>query len=384
MKPLDGVLVVSVEQALAAPLCTARLAESGARIIKIERTEGDFARGYDQAAKGSSSYFTWTNQGKESVVLDFKDAGDAGLLHRLIGQADVFVQNLAPGAMARAGFGSAELRAKHPWLITVDITGYGDSEAVRHLKAYDFLIQAESGLTGISGGVNEMGRIGVSICDIGAGMTAHAAVLEALLQREASGRGAALSVSLFDVAADWMTVPLIHEEYGGGAPRRVGLQHPSMAPYGAFATKDGALTLISIQNEREWHRFCADVLCDEDLATDPRFRSNNERVRNRETLETLISAVTLGFTRDGFRARLAEANIAYGGVNSVKDLSRHPALRRRTVRTDNGADISIPAAPVRWPDRPQDSCPAAPVIGADTERIRQEFTPKHAEEGIHV
>lgn len=254
MRPLEGLLVVSIEQALAAPLCTARLVEAGARVIKIERAEGDFARGYDQAANGASSYFTWTNQGKESVVLNFREQEDGELLEQLLGKADVFIQNLAPGAMARAGFGSERLRRDYPRLITLDISGYGEREAVSHLKAYDFLIQAESGLTGISGGVNEMGRIGVSICDIGAGMTAHAAVLEALMMRERTGEGAALAVSLFDVAADWMSVPLIHQEYGKGAPKRVGLKHPSMAPYGAFETREGALTLISIQNDREWPR----------------------------------------------------------------------------------------------------------------------------------
>ncbi|GAL11607.1 CAIB/BAIF family protein [Vibrio astriarenae] len=216
MKPLEGMTVVSIEQALAAPLCTARLAEAGARVIKVERKEGDFARGYDSAAFGSSSYFTWTNQGKESVVLDFRQERDAKLLEALISKADVFIQNLAPGAMKRAGFGSARLREDYPSLVTVDITGYGEDEAVKHLKAYDFLIQAESGLTGISGGKNEMGRIGVSICDIGAGMTAHAAVMEALMLRTRTQSGAAIAISLFDVAADWMSVPLIHGIYGKG------------------------------------------------------------------------------------------------------------------------------------------------------------------------
>ncbi len=380
MRPLEGVLVVSIEQALAAPLCTSRLADAGARVIKVERAEGDFARGYDQAAKGASSYFTWTNQDKESVVLNFREGEDAQLLENLIAQADVFIQNLAPGAMARAGFGSAELRRKYPSLITVDITGYGESEAVKHLKAYDFLIQAESGLTGISGGVNEMGRIGVSICDIGAGMTAHAAVLEALIKRERSGEGAALAISLFDVAADWMSVPLMHQEYGKGAPKRVGLKHPSMAPYGAFETKEGALTLISIQNDREWPRFCEIVLGNPTLAEDPRFQSNNERVRSREALEQLITSVTLTLTQDEFKAGLAEAGIAFGGVNSVADLGEHPALRRREVGTDNGETVSIPATPIRWMDAKQQVAERrAPATGADTERVRQEFTVQEEE-----
>jgi crotonobetainyl-CoA:carnitine CoA-transferase CaiB-like acyl-CoA transferase len=374
MKPLSGILVVSVEQALAAPLCTARLAEAGARVIKIERSEGDFARGYDRAAKGSSSYFAWTNQGKESLALNFRDHADAALLDRVLARADVFVQNLAPGAMARAGFGSAALREKYPGLITVDITGYGESEAVKHLKAYDFLIQAESGLTAISGGESEMGRIGVSICDIGAGMTCHAAVLEALLRREKTGQGTAIAVSLFDVAADWMSVPLIHAEHGSGAPRRVGLRHPSMAPYGAFPTAEGALTILSVQNEREWQAFCQEVLRSNTLGADPRFASNTERVANRAALEAIIVAVSERLPQQEFRARLARANIAFGGVNSVADLGSHPALRRRAVETETGETLTIPAAPVRWlEDGAARAAGAAPAIDQHGAAIRAEF-----------
>ncbi|NIA28143.1 MAG: hypothetical protein GWP02_08810 [Desulfobulbaceae bacterium] len=253
MQSLQGLCVVSVEQAVAAPLCTARLAQAGARVIKIEREVGDFARGYDRAAKGDSSYFVWTNQGKESVVLNYKEPDGRDLLNSIIAKADVFVQNLAPGAMARAGFGSEEMRQRHPRLITCDISGYGDSPEASGMKAYDLLVQAESGLVSISGGPNELGRIGVSICDIGAGMTAHAGILEALIQRTKTGIGTGVLVSLFDVAAEWMTVPLVHCEYGRGAPGRHGLHHPSIAPYGAYETRDHTNTLISIQNERECH-----------------------------------------------------------------------------------------------------------------------------------
>lgn len=375
MKPLQDILVVSIEQALAAPLCTARLAEAGARVIKIERTEGDFARGYDTAAKGSSSYFAWTNQGKESLVLDFRTEEDAAVLHRILARADVFIQNLGPGAAARAGFGSAKLRKLYPRLITVDITGYGESDAVKHLKAYDFLIQAESGLTGVSGGETEMGRIGVSICDIGAGMTCHAAVLEALMLRARTGTGASLAVSLFDVAADWMSVPLIHGEYGRGAPKRVGLRHPSMAPYGAFETSEGALTLIAIQNEREWQSFCKEVLRSPSASADERFSSNNSRVANRDALEELISATSRSLLQAEFRQRLSKATIAYGGVNSVADLGAHPALRRREVTTEKGETVSIPATPIRWLDRGgSEPEVAAPAINQHGDDLRAEFS----------
>ncbi|MEM9280039.1 MAG: CoA transferase, partial [Pseudomonadota bacterium] len=243
-RPLEGLLVVAVEQAVAAPLCTARLADAGARVIKIERESGDFARGYDSAAKGDSSYFLWLNQGKQSVVLNYREEEGRALLEAMLSKADVFVQNMAPGALERAGFSSEGLRERYPKLITCDISGYGESEELSAMKAYDLLVQAESGLVSISGGPNELGRIGVSICDIGAGMTAHAAILEALIQRGITSKGSGVATSLFEVASEWMTVPLIHAEHGKGAPRRVGLNHPSIAPYGAYQTQEGDETLI--------------------------------------------------------------------------------------------------------------------------------------------
>ena len=373
MKPLDGLLVVTVEQAVAAPLCTARLAEAGARVIKIERAAGDFSRGYDDAAKGDSSYFVWINQGKESVVLDFKTKEGAAHLERLIAKADVFVQNLAPGAMNRAGFGSGELRARHPRLITCDISGYGDSEAMRKMKAYDLLVQAESGLIGISGGPGEPGRIGVSACDIGAGMTAHAAVLEALIKRERSGLGAGVQVSLFDVTAEWMTVPLIHTEHGSGAPTRQGLRHPSIAPYGAYRTRDGAQTIVSIQNEREWARFCAEVLGKPDLPQDERFASNNARVANRDAMDAEILEVTVTLSTEDFRRRLLDAAIAFGALNSLDDLSHHPALRRKAVTTSGGETLSIPAPPIRWADHGVEPGAGAPAVGAHTDTVLREI-----------
>ncbi|MEL7272120.1 MAG: CaiB/BaiF CoA-transferase family protein [Pseudomonadota bacterium] len=345
MGALDGILVVAVEQAVAAPLCTARLAQAGARVIKIERPGGDFARGYDTAAKGESSYFTWLNQGKESLVLDFKQPEDAALLRRILAKADVLVQNLAPGALARAGFDNGTLRAANAALITCSISGYGETGEVAKRPAYDLLVQAETGLIATSGAPGHPGRIGVSICDIGTGVTAYGAVLEALIKRGRTGEGEELSLSLFDVSADWMAVPFIHAEYGSGPPQPVGLCHPSIAPYGAFETGDGKLTLLSIQNEREWGRLCADVLEVPTMATDIRFVSNNARVANRDELEAQMGSITHVLTAQEFRDRLARARIAFGAINGADDLARHAAFRGMNYGTVQGQTITLPAPP---------------------------------------
>jgi crotonobetainyl-CoA:carnitine CoA-transferase CaiB-like acyl-CoA transferase len=371
-RPLEGLTVVSLEQALAAPLCTARLAELGARVIKVERTEGDFARGYDRAAKGESSYFVWTNRGKESLVIDFKQPDDASLLERLIAKADVFVQNLAPGALARAGFDSANLRQRHPRLVTCDISGYGDVGPAASLKAYDMLVQCESGLAGISGAPEACGRIGVSICDIGAGMNAAIAVLSALALRDRTGQGSGVAVSLFDGAADWMTVPFVHEVYGSGAPTRQGLQHPSIAPYGAYATADADTVVISIQNEREWQAFCGTFLGLPTLAVDARFASNTLRVQNRSALDAEIGAVFAGLSTADALARLNEANTAYGQVRSVADLAKHPALRTWPMRVGEH-ELTMIAPPVRAP-WDQGRYQPAPSLGEHNTALRAEFS----------
>ncbi len=380
MLPLEGILVVSIEQAVAAPVCTARLCEAGARVIKIERESGDFARGYDSVAGGDSSYFIWTNLGKESLVLDFKESDDAALLHRILEKADVFIQNLAPGAMQRAGFGSRSLRQAYPRLITCDITGYGNNPEVAKMKAYDFLVQAESGLVSISGGENELGRVGVSICDINAGMNGHAGILEALIERNRSGKGAGIEISLFGTAADWMTVPLLHSDYGGKAPGRAGLNHPSIAPYGGYQTVDGETVIVAVQNEREWSRFCESVLGAPELTTDSRFDSNRNRVENRKEMDQIILGVTTTLSRAQLTERLKQGDIAYGSVNSVEDLSRHPALERRTGISSSGNPVNFPARPIKFTDRQegqgedQSKIPCAPAIGQHSEQIRKEFT----------
>lgn len=370
-KPLTGLLVVSMEQAVAAPTCSAKLADAGARVIKIERAEGDFARGYDAACNGMSTYFVWLNRGKESICLDIKQPRDKALLTSLLEKADVFIQNLAPGAMGRAGFGSKELRERHPRLITVDISGYGEEGEYASMKAYDLLVQAESGLCAVTGRAEGPGRVGVSACDIACGMNAHAAVLEALIERGITGRGKGVAVSLFDGMADWMTVPLLYFEGTGKQPQRIGLAHPSLCPYGAFETQDGALILISIQNEREWAKFADKFLDDATLSQHACFRTNVERVANRPMVDAHIAAVFAARTRDVCVAKLQAANTAYGFVNGVDGLAKHPALRRVTVGTEKGP-VDIAAPPARFSDGPRSLGPV-PALGEHTERVRAEF-----------
>lgn len=369
--PLDGLLVVSLEQAVAAPFCSSRLADAGARVIKVERAEGDFARGYDSVVHGESAYFVWLNRGKESLVLDIKDAADAALLKRIIGRADVFIQNLAPGAAARAGFGSDVLRATNPRLITVDISGYGEDGPYADMKAYDLLVQAESGLCSVTGRPEGPGRVGVSACDISCGMYAYMAVLEALLARQRTGEGAAIATSLFAGMADWMTVPLLTWDYGGTMPRRVGLNHPSIAPYGAYATRDGGEILIAIQNEREFARLASEVLERPDLPADARFCSNEARCANRAALDDIITAAFTAVGRAALIERLRAAAIAFGEVNDVAGLSGHPALRRVDVVSPTGP-VSLVAPPARR-DGETPALRPVPALGEHSDSIRGEF-----------
>ena len=372
MNALDGVLVVTLEQAVAAPFCTSRLADAGARVIKVEREDGDFARDYDQAVHGESGFFMWLNRGKESLVLNIKDPQDAALLQRILAKADIFVQNLAPGAAARAGLGSEQLRKAYPRLITCDISGYGEAGPYAQMKAYDMLVQAESGMCSITGSPEQPGRIGVSACDISCGMYACAAVLEALLARQRSGEGRAISTSLFESMADWMTVPLLLNDYAGRGPERTGLSHPMIQPYGAFATRSGPPILIAIQNEREFVRFCDQVLGQPELKNDARFRSNPVRMENVAALRDIINAAFEGMERDALVARLREAKIAYGEVNDVAGLSRHPALRRVEVETSAGA-VRLVAPPARVDGDPPTLRPV-PALGEHGASIRAEFS----------
>jgi len=376
-KPFEGITVVSLEQAVAAPYCSSRLAQAGARVIKVERPEGDFARGYDRAVHGQASYFLWLNTGKESIALDLKQADDLALMKRLIAKADVFIQNLAPGAVDRLGLGSAQLRALHPRLITLDISGYGKSGERANLKAYDFLVQGESGLLAVSGSTEAYGRIGVSLCDIGAGMYALSAVQQALFLREKTGQGASLHVSLFSGAFDWMAVPLLHQIYSHKAPARVGLQHPSIAPYGGFRCADGEMLLISVQNNREFARLCEHVLGDVRLAQDPRFIENADRVKHREALDALIGQRFAARTRAEMEASLQVADIAFGGINSVEAVVSHAQARYWPMPLGE-MEIQMMAPPfdADW----QTGCfDPAPEIDQHGDSIRGEFSEIPAE-----
>lgn len=339
--PLQGITVVAIEQAVAAPFTSSRLADAGARVIKIERPEGDFARGYDDVAKGQSSYFVWLNRGKESVTLDLGSPEGKAELARLLDGADVLLQNLKRGALAKLGFDFDRLARDWPRLITCSITGYGEDGPMADRKAYDLLIQAESGLCSITGGPDEPARVGISIVDIATGATAHSAILEALIARGVTGTGANISVSMFDVMADWLTVPLLNHE-GGKSPKRIGMAHPSIAPYGVFTTQDGEPVLISVQSDREWRKLCDTFLGKPELGTDPRFATNVARVGNRTELDDVVSQ---GFARRGTKdaiAALLAADVALASVSDMAALSAHPHLRRITVETPNGA-VSYPA-----------------------------------------
>jgi formyl-CoA transferase len=382
--PLSGLLVVTLEQAVAAPMCSCRLADAGARVIKIERPEGDFARYYDRLAisredgrerpgAGESAYFVWLNRGKESVCLDLTKADDKAVLAAMLAKADVFLQNLKPGAIAKLGFPIAELRRQHPRLIICSISGYGEDGPSAQRKAYDMLIQAEAGVASLTGGPEAPARVGVSVCDIAAGMNAYEAILEALIARGRTGKGAAISISMFDAMADWMTVPLIQYE-GGQPPKRMGLAHTSIAPYGVFKTKDGVDVLISIQSDREWRVLAEKVLGDKALAADPDFATNVERVKRRTLTDGRVQAVFGATDWDALTQKLAAADIAFARVNDTAALAVHPHLRRIAVGTPSGT-VTYPAPAAQSDAEPRIYDPV-PKLGEHSAKIRAEFTPR--------
>ena len=368
-RELNGFLVVSLEQAVAAPYCGLLLADAGARVIKIERPEGDFARGYDKGAGGESTFFAWLNRGKESICIDLNDPDDAALLHAMLAQADVFLHNLAPGAVERRGFGGPPLRLDNPGLITCEITGYGRDGVAADKKAYDFLVQAESGVCAVTGTADQPARVGVSLTDIGTGLTAFSAILRALIQRGRTGEGIDLSISMFDVMADWMNMPLMGHRYMGGAPARMGLTHSAIAPYGAYATGDGGQILIAIQSDREWCTFCDRVLRQPELGTDPRFVDNTNRAANRPAMDVEINRLFGGKDMADLMAMLGEARIACARLSSVEDLSDHEFLRNLTIHFGD-AEVAVADLPVQIDGNRQTDVPMLDEHGPS---IRDEF-----------
>lgn len=369
MGALDGLLVVAIEQAVAAPMCTVKLADAGARVIKIERAEGETARNYDASVKGTSAYFAWLNRGKESVVLDLKRDGDLAILRNMLAQADVLVQNLAPGALNRMGLGVDVLTEKYPKLISVSIVGYGQDTAYANMKAYDMLVQAESGLCAVTGTQDSPSKVGVSMADITTGLNAHAAVLEALIERDRNGKGQHIEVAMFDGMADCMAVPLLHFEHAGRVTARHGLSHASIYPYRPYKCADGTV-IIAVQNNAEFERLCRVAFGKPELSDRPEYENNADRVANRGQLDTEIEPIFACQTVAETKSKLRAAGIAYARYSELGDLSVHPALRRVSVRLPGGATAELP----RPTGRGSDFEPGAvPHLGEHTEIIRREF-----------
>ena len=368
--------MVSCEQAVAAPLATRHLADLGARVLKIERPgRGDFARDYDTTVNGLSSHFVWLNRSKESVVADLKDPAGADAVRALVARADVFVQNLAPGAVERLGLGAADLRREHPRLITCDVSGYGSSGPYRDAKAYDLLVQSETGLVTVTGTAEHPAKAGIPAADIGAGMYAFSGILAALYRRERTGEGAALEVSLFDALTEWMGFPLHYAAGSGHAPTRQGTSHAAIAPYGSFAAADGSEVVLAVQNEREWERFCAVVLDDADLAVDPRFATGADRVAHRSELQEAIDRVLGTRSGDEVVAALVEAGIAHARRRELAEVLTHP----QHVERDRVVEVGSPAGPFRAflpPLAMSDVTPRmdpVPGVGEHTDAVLEEF-----------
>ena len=376
IRPLDGITVLALEHAVAAPVCTRHLADQGARVIKIERPQvGDFARAYDQRVLGQSSYFIWANRSKESLTLDVKHPEAAPLLQALLSQADVLVQNLAPGAAARLGLSFEQLQPRFPKLIVCDISGYGDSGPYRDKKAYDLMVQAEAGLLAVTGEGEMMARAGFSAGDVSAGMYAYSGVLNALLLRGRTGLGSRVDVAMLETLAEWMGNPMYFTHGGQAAAPRSGASHPSIAPYGPALAGDGQSLLLGVQNEREWRRFCAEVLQDPALAEDPRFATNLLRTANRKLLDEKISACFADLSADQAEARLDAAGIATARINSPAALWQHPQLQAR----ERWTSVQTPAGPVpallppAQNNRYSARMDAVPALGQHTDALLAEL-----------
>ena len=364
---LDGLLVITLEQAVAGPYCSRLLAEAGARVIKLERAEGDFARAYDKVAKGDSAYFVWLNSGKESIVVDLKTDADQILLRNLLKRADVFIQNLRPGAVDRLGFGYEAIREINANLLMCSISGYGQSGEYAEMKAYDTLIQAETGLCSVTGLPGRPCKVGTSIVDISTGLTAYGEILKALIKRGRDGHGAHVDLSLFEVMSEWMAVPLIYYEYGDKLLGGTGLDHAQIAPCSAYETADGPIIIV-IQNEREWTQLCRDVLEAPELVDDQRYKENVLRVENKDALRVDIEAYFKRFSRAEMAAKLQQGGIAFGNMNDVSDLQHHPALKRKTIET-SGNEVSL----VRRVGDATEGPPHVPDLNEHGLAIRAEF-----------
>ena len=360
MRPLDGVTVLSLEQAVAAPFTTRQLADLGARVIKVERPGvGDFARGYDTTVRGLSSHFVWLNRSKESLTLDVKHPDALEVLRRLLDRTDVFVQNLAPGATTRLGLSAAALRAAHPRLIVCEISGYGSSGPYRDRKAYDLLVQAEAGLVSITGTADEPVKVAISVADIAAGMYAYSGILTALLMRHQTGVGTVLEVSMLEALGEWMGYPMYYGTYGDAAPQRTGARHAAIAPYGPFAGGDGGVVYLGVQNEREWRAFCVQVLRRTELVGDPRFASNDSRVHHRAALDAEIEGVFGRLPTSEVLERLESARIANARLRTVRQFADHPQLAAR----DRWHEVGTSAGPVRALAPPATIDGVEPVMG---------------------
>ncbi len=375
MLPLDGITVLSLEQAVSAPFATRQLADFGARVIKVERAAGDFARGYDETVRGMSSYFVWLNRGKESITLDIKEAADRELLEAMLDQADVFVQNLAPGAVARLGLDDQTLRARYPRLITCSISGYGEDGPYEEKKAYDLLVQAETGLLSVTGTPDAPAKAGISIADIAAAMYAYTGVLTALYERERTGVGSSFSVAMLDALGEWVSQPYFFAQYSGAPPPRHGAAHASIAPYGPHRAGDGAQVFLGVQNEREWAALCTEVLGRPELADDSRFASNSQRVRHRDQLTVLLEAALSTLTTQQVTDLLDQVGIANARMRTINEFGQHPQLEAR----HRWRDVDSPVGPVRSMLPPvtatgrELAMRAIPGIGQHTSALRAEF-----------